>query len=90
MATAVHAIRQATPQGPATGGGRRGRPVAAGEGLAAGGGASGWICLDNYGNPYDKAVPIVELAPDGSQRFVQIAWPEGQPPQSPCLPPKRE
>lgn len=52
-------------------------------------GASGWICLDNYGNPYNKAVPIVELAQDGSQRFVQIAWPEGRPPTTACLPPKR-
>ncbi|RSS43489.1 ABC transporter substrate-binding protein [Streptomyces sp. WAC08241] len=91
MATAVHAIRQATPQGAR-------HPAAADvaaqwpqvKGSLRVEGASGWICLDNYGNPYDKAVPIVELAPDGSQRFVQIAWPEGQPPQSPCLPPKRE
>ncbi|MFE8942227.1 ABC transporter substrate-binding protein [Streptomyces sp. NPDC007872] len=91
MATAVHAIRQATPQGAR-------HPAAADvatqwpqvKGSLRVEGASGWICLDNYGNPYDKAVPIVELAPDGSQRFVQIAWPEGRPPESPCLPPKRE
>ncbi|MEV7675698.1 hypothetical protein [Streptomyces sp. NPDC088752] len=91
MATAVHAIRQATPQGAR-------HPAAADvatqwpqvKGSLRVEGASGWICLDNYGNPYDKAVPIVELAPDGSQRFVQIAWPEGHPPESPCLPPKRE
>ncbi|MBT2493040.1 amino acid ABC transporter substrate-binding protein [Streptomyces sp. ISL-96] len=50
-------------------------------------GASGWICLDNHGNPYNKAVPIVELAPDGTQRFVEIAWPEGRPPAQDCLPP---
>lgn len=50
-------------------------------------GASGWICLDNHGNPYNKAVPIVELARDGSQRFVEIAWPEGRPPSQECLPP---
>ncbi|MDV9189922.1 hypothetical protein R6L23_17180 [Streptomyces sp. SR27] len=90
MATAVHAIRQATPDGsayptkedvgtqwPQVKGSLRVR------------GASGWICLDNYGNPYDKAVPIVELAQDGTQRFVQIAWPEGKPPTESCLPPKR-
>lgn len=50
-------------------------------------GASGWICLDNYGNPYDKAVPIVELAPDRHARFVEIAWPTGKPPEKDCLPP---
>lgn len=50
-------------------------------------GASGWICLDNHGNPYNKAVPIVELARDGSQRFVRIAWPEGKAPAQDCLPP---
>ncbi|GHK00289.1 hypothetical protein SY2F82_20860 [Streptomyces sp. Y2F8-2] len=50
-------------------------------------GASGWICLDVHGNPYDKAVPIVELTPDGGARFVRIAWPEGRPPAKECLPP---
>ncbi|WP_329127834.1 ABC transporter substrate-binding protein [Streptomyces sp. NBC_01465] len=50
-------------------------------------GASGWICLDNHGNPYNKAVPIVELTPQGTQRFVKIAWPEGKPPTQACLPP---
>ncbi|WP_329546119.1 MULTISPECIES: hypothetical protein [unclassified Streptomyces] len=50
-------------------------------------GASGWICLDVHGNPYDKAVPIVELTPEGKARFVEIAWPEGKPPAKECLPP---
>jgi ABC-type branched-subunit amino acid transport system substrate-binding protein len=50
-------------------------------------GASGWICLDVHGNPYDKAVPIVELTPSGGSRFVKIAWPEGKPPAEECLPP---
>ncbi|WP_328873078.1 hypothetical protein OHT76_24905 [Streptomyces sp. NBC_00287] len=50
-------------------------------------GASGWICLDVHGNPYDKAVPIVELTPEGRARFVKIAWPEGKPPGKECLPP---
>ncbi|AVH57222.1 MULTISPECIES: ABC transporter substrate-binding protein [Streptomyces] len=50
-------------------------------------GASGWICLDAHGNPYDKAVPIVELTPDSRTRFVRIAWPEGKPPAAECLPP---
>ncbi|MEN8655872.1 hypothetical protein ABCR94_36200 [Streptomyces sp. 21So2-11] len=50
-------------------------------------GASGWICLDNHGNPHNKAVPVVELARDGSQRFVEVAWPEGKAPSKTCLPP---
>ncbi len=50
-------------------------------------GASGWICLDAHGNPYDKAVPIVELTPEGKARFVKIAWPEEKPPAKECLPP---
>ncbi|MFG2356753.1 ABC transporter substrate-binding protein [Streptomyces sp. NPDC048521] len=50
-------------------------------------GASGWICLDVHGNPYDKAVPIVELTPQGGSSFVRIAWPEGKPPGKECLPP---
>ncbi|MFC3576938.1 ABC transporter substrate-binding protein [Streptomyces yaanensis] len=50
-------------------------------------GASGWICLDVHGNPYDKAVPIVELTPSGGTRFVKLAWPEGKPPAKECLPP---
>ncbi|WP_406862422.1 hypothetical protein ABZO31_19005 [Streptomyces sp. HUAS MG47] len=91
MATAVHAIRQATGEG-------RHYPALADvptqwpqvKGSLRVRGASGWICLDNHGNPYDKAVPIVELAPDGSQRFVQLAWPEGRPPAADCLPPKRD
>ncbi|MFG2771722.1 ABC transporter substrate-binding protein [Streptomyces sp. NPDC048350] len=90
MATAVHAIRQATPQGARY-------PEAADvvtqwpqvKGSLRVDGASGWICLDNFGNPFNKAVPIVELAQDGSQKFVQIAWPEGRAPAKDCLPPRR-
>ncbi|MFE5485561.1 hypothetical protein [Streptomyces sp. NPDC056527] len=89
MATAVHAIRQATPQGAQY-------PELADvvtqwpqvKGSLRVDGASGWICLDNFGNPFNKAVPIVELAQDGSQRFVQIAWPEGKAPTKNCLPPQ--
>ncbi|MEU7072501.1 hypothetical protein AB0B30_11815 [Streptomyces narbonensis] len=90
MATAVHAIRQATPrdaQYPELADVVTQWPQV--KGSLRVNGASGWICLDNYGNPYNKAVPIVELAPDGSQRFVQIAWPEKNPPNTSCLPPKR-
>ncbi len=57
-------------------------------------GASGWICLDNYGNPYDKAVSVVELVPDGKDhvkiKFAGLAWPEGKPPSSNCSIPNHE
>lgn len=91
MATAVHAIRQATPQGsryPELADVVTQWPQVKGSLRVQG--AGGWICLDNYGNPYNKAVPIVELALDGTQRFVQIAWPEGNPPTTACLPPKKQ
>ncbi|MDX3245673.1 hypothetical protein [Streptomyces sp. ME18-1-4] len=85
---AVHGIREATPDGAAV-------PPLADVGLQwpqvkgslRVNGASGWICLDVHGNPYDKAVPIVELHADGGSRFVRIAWPEGKPPAGECLPP---
>ncbi|MFH8840896.1 ABC transporter substrate-binding protein [Streptomyces sp. NPDC017868] len=90
MATAVHAIRQATPEGAAYPSkedvGTQWPQV---KGSLRVEGASGWICLDNYGNPYNKAVPIVELTRNGTQRFVQMAWPEGKPPTETCLPPKK-
>lgn len=81
MRLTVEGIREATPRG-------RSAPTLADVGdewtLIKGSsgrvnGASGWICLDNYGNPYDKAVPIVELTPDRHARFVEIAWPTGRP-----------
>lgn len=86
---AVHAVRQATPAG-------RSYPALADVGLQwpqvkgslRVNGASGWICLDAHGNPYDKAVPIVELTPKGTSRFVRIAWPKGRPPSKECLPPQ--
>ncbi|MFJ9741159.1 hypothetical protein [Streptomyces sp. NPDC101166] len=85
---AVHGIREATPDGGTV-------PSLADVGLQwpqvkgslRVSGASGWICLDVHGNPYDKAVPIVELTPQGASRFVRIAWPEGRPPAKECLPP---
>lgn len=85
---AVHGIREAVPEG-------REIPPLADVGLQwpqvkgslRVNGASGWICLDLHGNPYDKAVPIVELTPEGGSRFVRIAWPEGRPPAKNCLPP---
>ena len=36
-------------------------------------GATGLICLDNYGNPYDKAIPVVQYSPSG------IPQPAGDP-----------
>ncbi|MEU9735675.1 hypothetical protein [Streptomyces sp. NPDC048002] len=88
MRLAVHGIREATPEGRAV-------PPLADVGLQwpqvkgslRVNGASGWICLDVHGNPYDKAVPIVELTSEGRARFVRIAWPETRPPGKECLPP---
>lgn len=48
-------------------------------------GASGWICLDNYGNPRNKAVPIVRLAADGTLRFEEFSWPDQKPPPEDCI-----
>jgi ABC-type branched-subunit amino acid transport system substrate-binding protein len=48
-------------------------------GIEAAPGASGWISLDDNGNPIDKAVPILALAPDGTVSFVKLSAPEGQP-----------
>ncbi|MFG3244254.1 hypothetical protein [Streptomyces sp. NPDC048157] len=44
-------------------------------------GASGWICLTNAGNPYNKALSVVHLEP-GSKRltFEGVAWPTGRAP----------
>jgi ABC-type branched-subunit amino acid transport system substrate-binding protein len=43
-------------------------------------GATGMICLDNSGNPYNKAVAIVTLDPSiKSVRFNALAWPEKKP-----------
>nr|BEK63230.1 ABC transporter substrate-binding protein [Kitasatospora purpeofusca] len=48
-------------------------------------GASGWICLDQFGNPYNKAVPIVHL--DATVRGAvldTVAWPLGRAPDGNC------
>ncbi|MEU9984095.1 hypothetical protein [Streptomyces sp. NPDC050856] len=48
-------------------------------------GASGWICLDQYGNPHNKAVPIVHLDPaTRTAVFDHLAWPEGRAPDPNC------
>ncbi|WP_338685522.1 hypothetical protein QD712_33295 [Streptomyces acidiscabies] len=88
MTLAVKGVREATPEGgtvpPLTDVGLQWPQV---KGSLRVSGASGWICLDAHGNPYDKAVPIVELTAGGGNRFVRIAWPEGRPPARECLPP---
>jgi ABC-type branched-subunit amino acid transport system substrate-binding protein len=54
-------------------------------------GASGWICLDRYGNPYNKAVSVVELDPATEDIvFRGLAWPEGDPPDQDCLLPNTQ
>ncbi|WP_318205740.1 ABC transporter substrate-binding protein [Streptomyces sp. SCL15-4] len=48
-------------------------------------GASGWICLDQYGNPYNKAVAIVHLDPRKKTAvFDRIAWPRHRAPDADC------
>ncbi|WP_155057510.1 hypothetical protein [Streptomyces blattellae] len=43
-------------------------------------GASGWICLTNAGNPYNKALAVVRLDPGlPSLKFEGLAWPKGTP-----------
>lgn len=52
-------------------------------------GASGWICLDNQGNPYDKAVAVVRLdLATRTDRFVTLSWPTGRPPTANCTAPR--
>lgn len=46
-------------------------------------GASGWICLDNGGNPWNKVVPIVRFDRHGPH-FQELAWPAGHPPGAVC------
>ncbi|MEU0336647.1 ABC transporter substrate-binding protein [Streptomyces sp. NPDC006193] len=54
------------------------------------GGASGWICLDQYGNPHNKAVPIVHLDPRRKTAvFDRIAWPAGRAPDVNCSIPRK-
>ncbi|MCT2592194.1 ABC transporter substrate-binding protein [Streptomyces sp. N2-109] len=51
-------------------------------------GASGWICLTNGGNPYDKPVAVVELDPSTRKlAFEGIGWPLGEAQPSDCVVP---
>ncbi|MFE0172662.1 amino acid ABC transporter substrate-binding protein [Streptomyces sp. NPDC059002] len=48
-------------------------------------GTSGWICLTNAGNAYDKPVAVVELNPSTRKlEFVGIGWPKGRPQPEDC------
>ncbi|MFK0048453.1 hypothetical protein ACIQU4_31070 [Streptomyces sp. NPDC090741] len=48
-------------------------------------GASGWICLDQYGNPYNKTISMVHLDPATKTAvFDGIAWPAGRAPDANC------
>ncbi|MGW1030475.1 hypothetical protein ACWD4J_43740 [Streptomyces sp. NPDC002577] len=50
-------------------------------------GVTGPLCLDNKGNPYNKAVAIVTLDPDDKGvRFEALAWPTGKPSTSCVVP----
>ncbi|HET9540284.1 MAG TPA: amino acid ABC transporter substrate-binding protein, partial [Candidatus Limnocylindria bacterium] len=42
-------------------------------------GASGAIALEQNGNPTNKAMPIVQIQPDGRQKQEDLAWPLGAP-----------
>jgi len=41
-------------------------------------GASGDIAFGNDGNPVDKAVPMLQLMPDGSTVLRDVTWPAGK------------
>ncbi|WP_244165041.1 amino acid ABC transporter substrate-binding protein [Streptomyces silaceus] len=48
-------------------------------------GTSGWICLTNAGNAYDKPVAVVQLNPRIKKlEFVGIGWPLGRPQPQDC------
>ncbi|MDJ1138345.1 amino acid ABC transporter substrate-binding protein [Streptomyces iconiensis] len=51
-------------------------------------GTSGWICLTNGGNPYNKPVAVVRLDPRTRKvAFSGLAWPEGRPQPPGCVVP---
>ncbi|MFM9370669.1 ABC transporter substrate-binding protein [Streptomyces sp. Da 82-17] len=56
-------------------------------------GTTGWICLDNHGNAYNKAVHRVRLdpkwRPNQKLDFVGVSWPEGEPLDATCTAPRR-
>ncbi|MGH8906625.1 MAG: ABC transporter substrate-binding protein [Egibacteraceae bacterium] len=48
-------------------------------------GASGWISLDERGDPVNKAIPILELHPDGTVEFLALSAAPFIPPGSSVL-----
>ncbi|WP_030667692.1 ABC transporter substrate-binding protein [Streptomyces rimosus] len=51
-------------------------------------GTSGWICLTNGGNAYDKPVAVVQLDPATRRvAFVGLGWPEKKPQPADCVVP---
>ncbi|MGW7617566.1 caspase, EACC1-associated type [Streptomyces antimycoticus] len=51
-------------------------------------GASGWICLDLSGHPYNKAVAVAQLDFVGRHpKLLTVAWPERRPPSKSCATP---
>ncbi|MGH4029050.1 ABC transporter substrate-binding protein [Actinomycetota bacterium Odt1-20B] len=51
-------------------------------------GTSGWICLTNSGNPYDKPVAVVTLNPRTKKvDFSKIGWPNKKPQPQNCVVP---
>ncbi|MEV2252443.1 hypothetical protein AB0I94_17985 [Streptomyces sp. NPDC050147] len=53
-------------------------------------GVTGWFCMDNDGNPYNKAVAVVTLGKgkdDSTIRFEGMGWP-GESPSRDCEVPK--
>lgn len=41
-------------------------------------GATGTISIGTDGNPQNKAIPILQIGPDATVRFLQLACPDGQ------------
>jgi hypothetical protein len=89
IATALHRAQHGTSGVPgAASVGREWRSFQSG-GQARG--TSGWICLTNAGNAYDKPVAVVELDPNprllqgGRLKFLGLAWPTGHPPPPNCV-----
>jgi ABC-type branched-subunit amino acid transport system substrate-binding protein len=56
-------------------------------GLNAVPGASGWVSLNNAGDPVDKAIPILAFRPNGRIEFIELSSPDGGPFRPPSLPP---
>jgi ABC-type branched-subunit amino acid transport system substrate-binding protein len=57
-------------------------------------GTTGWICLDNDGNAFDKAVHLVYLNPawkeGGKITFDRVAWPAGEKLDATCTAPRSD